>query len=371
MGNREEGMAARTKAEDLSEPVVADVDRVDQEVDQEVDEEAGLELAQARREIDDTLAALQGRPDLASRPLGLVDAVAHLRSLVGSRMDELEDKRAALEAANGELRSLTRNLDSVVRQRTRALAESEAQLRRKNVELDRLNRLRAEFIAIAAHELRTPMTSLVGYLDLFSERASSEMGPESQRQLRSLHRNAHRLKRLIEDMLDVSRLDSGMLTLRRSAASLGEIVIAVVDELGPIVDHGRIELRLEELPPIDADVDKIHQVVTNLVASSLKFTAGGGAIRITADRDPSLPARQARLRVRDDGKGIPAELSSRIFEPFTDVASVKHHTSNGPDSAGLGLRIARGIVELHGGSIHVESLEGEYTEFTVFLPFAL
>jgi signal transduction histidine kinase len=258
-----------------------------------------------------------------------------------------------------------------VRQRTRALAESEAQLRRKNVELDRLNRLRAEFIAIAAHELRTPMTSLVGYLDLFSERAAPEMDPESRRQLRSLHRNAHRLKRLIEDMLDVSRLDSGTASLRRSASSLGEIVIAVIDELGPIVGTGRIELALDELPAIDADADKIHQVVTNLVASSLKFTSGGSAIRVTVDRDPSQPDRQARLRVRDDGRGIPAEVSSRIFEPFTDVNNVKHHTSNGPDSAGLGLRIARGIVELHGGSIHLESLEGHYSEFTVFLPFVV
>jgi signal transduction histidine kinase len=356
MRSREEAMPAQSETDGTSE---------------HVDDAAEAELARARREVDDTLAALQGGADLASRSLNLVDAVAHLRSLVGSRMEELEDKRAALEGANGELRSLTRNLDSVVRQRTRALAESEAQLRRKNVELDRLNRLRADFIAIAAHELRTPMTSLVGYLDLFSERAAAEMGPESRRQLRSLHRNAHRLKRLIEDMLDVSRLDSGTATLRRAASSLGEIVIAVVDELGPIVEHGRIELTLEEVPAIDADPDKVHQVVTNLIASSLKFTAGGGAIRITVDRDPSLPASQVRLRVRDDGKGMPAELSSRIFEPFTDVANVMHHTSNGPDSAGLGLRIARGIVELHGGSIHVESMEGAYTEFTVFLPFAV
>jgi len=330
------------------------------------------ELAAARRALDETLTALQGGTDLGSRSMGLVEAVGHLRSLIAARTEELEEKRAALEAANGELRSLTRNLDSIVKQRTRALAESESQLRRKNVELDRLNRMRTEFIAIAAHELRTPMTSLVGYLDLFSERAAGEMGPESRRQLSSLHRNAHRLKRLIEDMLDVSRLESGSILLRRASSSLPEIVLAVVDELGPIAHESRdIDLDLADVPPIDADADKIHQVVMNLVANSLKFTAGGGEIRIQVDVEPAEPVRHARLRVWDNGKGIPIELRSRVFEPFTDVATAKHHTSAGPDSAGLGLRIARGIIELHGGTIQVDSIEGEYTEFTVLLPLAM
>src|SRR5215470_8937485 len=214
MRSREEGTVATPQGGDATQRI-AELDN---------------ELARARREVDETIAALQGGPDLGSRSLGLVEAVLHLRALVGSRMEELEEKRSAAIAANGELRSLTRNLDSIVRQRTRALAESEAQLRRKNVELDRLNRLRAEFIAIAAHELRTPLTSVVGYLDLFSDRAAGDMAPESRRQLTSLHRNAHRLKRLIEDMLDVSRLDSGSVLLRRAPSSLSEIVLAVLDE---------------------------------------------------------------------------------------------------------------------------------------------
>jgi signal transduction histidine kinase len=353
MARREEGTAARTEEE-------PGPDRAELEG----------ELASARRALDETLDAVQDGPDLGSRSLPITDAVAHLRTLIASRMEELEEKRAALEAANAELRSLTRNLDSIVRQRTRALAESESQLRRKNVELDRLNRIRTEFISIAAHELRTPMTSLVGYLDLFSERIASEMTPESRRQLTSLHRNAHRLKRLVEDMLDVSRLDTGTFSLRRAPSSLAEIVLAVVDELGPIItDSRQVELSLAELAPIDADADKIHQVISNLLANSLKFTTGGGRIRITIDSVEVAGAPRARLRVWDNGKGIPADVKNRIFEPFTDVVNAKHHTSNNPDSAGLGLRIARGIVELHGGSIDAESVEGEYTEFTVLLPF--
>src|SRR5687768_10636400 len=137
---------------------------------------------------------------------------------------DLTRRVAQLEAQLAELRNLTKNLDLVVLQRTRALAESEAQLRRKNVELDRLTRVRGEFIAIAAHELRTPMTSLVGYLDLFTEKMMSSLGVESRRQVLSLHRSAHRLKRLVEDMLDVSRFEAGNVTLRPGPCLLSEVV---------------------------------------------------------------------------------------------------------------------------------------------------
>lgn len=301
-----------------------------------------------------------------------------------SRIDELEgelaqarsafeEKTSALEAANHELRSLTTNLDQIVRQRTRALAESESQLRRKNQELDRLNRMKSEFISIAAHELRTPMTSVVGYLDLLLEGSFGEVTSEMRRPLVALRRNAHRLRRLIEDMLDVSRIETGNVLLHRTRCSLGEIALAVLDELKPLADEKRQKLGvvLSEIPPLDADEDKIHQVVTNLITNSIKYTSDGGEIELTVDLyapagEPSL----ARLRCWDNGIGIPPTQRERIFEPFSDVNAAKHHTSNMPDSAGLGLHIARGIVTLHGGSIHVDSVEGEWTEFTVLLPVA-
>jgi signal transduction histidine kinase len=277
----------------------------------------------------------------------------------------LTERVAQLEAQLAELRSLTKNLDLVVLQRTRALAESEAQLRRKNIELDRLTRIRGEFIAIAAHELRTPMTSLVGYLDLFTEKMMSSLGVEPRRQVLSLHRSAHRLKRLVEDMLDVSRFEAGSVTLRPGPCLLSEVVLAVVDEMRPIVGGRRkLELELHELPPLDGDPDKLHQMISNLVQNAVKYTSDGGQIRISLD----LHEGQARLRVRDNGRGIPPAQRERIFEPFTGLGHLRHHSSSVPDSANLGLRITRGIVELHGGSIHVDSEEGTFTEMTVLLP---
>lgn len=287
---------------------------------------------------------------------------------------ELTEKTNALEHANQELRNLTQNLDQIVRQRTRALAESEAQLRRKNLELDRLNRIKSEFISIAAHELRTPMTSIVGYLDLILDHRFGELPTDLKRPITSLHRNAQRLKRLIEDLLDASRIESGRLALRRAPCSFGEIVDAVVDEMRPLAEQKDQKIYWDEsdVAKIDADADKVHQVVANLVANSVKYTAEGGEIRVTLDlHSPTGDGPPfARLRVWDNGIGVPAALRARIFEPFSDVHTAKHHTSSGPDSAGLGLYIARGIVELHGGLIEVDSEEGRFAEFTVFLPLA-
>jgi signal transduction histidine kinase len=307
------------------------------------------------------------------------DEASRLQEQLETRNRELEEKTAALEAANLELRNLTQNLDKLVRQRTRALVESEAQLRRKNAELEGMNRMKTEFISIAAHELRTPMTSIVGYLDLIAESRLGEVSEDLRRPITSLRRNAHRLKRLIEEMLDVSRLDAGRVTLRRAPCSIGTIAQAVVDEFLPLASgkRQRLSAAVEPVPPIDADSDKLHQVVANLVANAIKYTHEGGEIRIVVDVAPAPaggealpgPARPCvRVQVRDDGIGIPAALRERIFEPFSDARTAKHHTSSGPDSAGLGLYIARGLAGLHGGTISVESVEGEGSEFTVLLP---
>jgi signal transduction histidine kinase len=332
----------------------------------------GGDVDVARSRICSLLARLAGPGAGLDQPASLSDAVAQLEQLIGDRTTELEEKSSALAAANQELRSLTANLDQIVRQRTRALAESESQLRRKNAELDRLNRMKSEFISIAAHELRTPMTSVVGYLDLIAERNQADYPADLRRPLQSLRRNAHRLKRLIEDMLDVSRLETGRVILRRRPCSLGEIVQSVLDELRPFASQKqhRVAAVVQDVPPVDGDPDKIHQVVANLVQNSIKYTPPDGEIHLTVDTFTDDSGRRARLRVWDSGIGIPTGLRDRIFEPFSDMNAAKHHTSSGPDSAGLGLYIARGIVDLHGGAISVDSEEGKFTEFTVLFPLA-
>jgi len=192
------------------------------------------------------------------------------------------------------------------------------------------------------------------------------------RPLASLHRNANRLKRLIEDMLDISRLEGGRMVLHRAPRVLGAIVEAAVEELRPFAQLKQhsivVEVTPEGLPRVLVDESKLHQVVANLLANSIKYTPEGGRIHLHTERAPE--PEMVRLVVRDNGIGIPQDLLDRIWEPFSDVNTAKHHTSHGPDSAGLGLYIAKGIVELHGGKIVVASEEGAFTEFTVTLPVA-
>ena len=328
--------------------------------------ELEAELSAAQRTIDVLIARVERAASTPPTQAELFDTAVRLGHVLEERTRELEQARA-------EFRALRANLDQIVRQRTRALAESEAQLRAKNVELEKQSRIKAEFISIAAHELRTPLTSIVGYLDLFSEGRFGELPPMLERPLSSVRRNAHRLKRLVDEMLDVSRIEAGRMVLRREPVDLGDVVRDVVTELLPLARarNQRLETRIEKLDAIDADRDKLHQIAVNLVSNAIRYTPESGEIAIGVDEAPRerYPGGWARLRVRDNGIGIAEEDRQRIFDPFLHPKPAKHHTSAGPDSAGLGLYIARGLIELHGGLITVDSQPDVFTEFTVLLPF--
>ena len=324
------------------------------------------ELSAAQRTIDVLIARLERTGTSAPTQTELFDAAARLGHALEVSKREVDDSRA-------EFRALRANLDQIVRQRTRALAESEAQLRTKNAELDRQIRAKAEFITIAAHELRTPLTSIVGYLDLFSEGRFGGLPPLLERPLRSVRRNAHRLKRLVDDMLSVSQIEAGRVVLRRTQVDLGGIVRDVVTELLPLANarHQTVDTHIATIEALDADQDKLHQIVVNLLSNAIRYTPEQGEIVIDVDEAPRerYPDGWARLRVRDNGVGIEEEDRKRLFDPFLHAQPVKHHSSAGPDSAGLGLYIARGLIELHGGLITVDSQPQVFTEFTVLLPF--
>jgi len=323
------------------------------------------ELAAAQRTIDVLIARLERAGTAPTTQTELFDAAFQLGNALEERTRERDDARA-------EFRALRANLDQIVRQRTRALAESEAQLREKNAELERQSKAKADFISVAAHELRTPLTGIVGYVDLFTEGRFGELPSLIARPMSSVRRNALRLKKLVDDMLDVSRIEAGRMVLRRGPVDLGEVVSDVVTELEPLARARELHVatHIEPVEPIDADRDKLHQIAVNLVHNAIRYTPEQGEIVIDVDEAPSpSPGGWVRLRVRDNGKGIAEEDRKRIFDPFLHVHPTKHHTSAAPDSAGLGLYIARGLIDLHGGFITVDSQPDVFTEFTVLLPF--
>jgi two-component system phosphate regulon sensor histidine kinase PhoR len=186
----------------------------------------------------------------------------------------------------------------------------------------------------------------------------------------SVRRNAYRLKTLVEDMLSVSRIESGRMPLQLESVALGDVVRDVITELLPLASERKQEINpnIAQIEPIDADRGKLHQIAVNLVSNAIHYTPEQGKIWIDVDEAPHAGG-WARLRVRDNGIGIAEEDRPRIFDPFHHAHPVKHHSSARPDSAGLGLYIARGLIELHGGLITVDSEPQVFTEFTVLLPF--
>ena len=324
------------------------------------------ELAAARRTIDVLIARLERTGAAPPAQSELFDAAVRIGNVLEERTREVEDARA-------EFRALRANLDQIVKQRTRALAESEAQLRAKNIELEKQWRIKQDFIQIAAHELRTPLTSIVGYLDLFSEGRFGELPNLMERPMSSVRRNAHRLFRLVDDMLAVSRIEEGRMVLRRGPVDLGAVVRDVVTELLPLARarNQNVETYIEPIEQLDGDRDRLHQIAVNLLSNAIRYTPESGRITIAVDEAPRerYAGGWARLRVRDNGIGMTEEDRARIFDPFLHPRPVKHHTSAAPDSAGLGLFIARGLIELHGGLITVDSQPEVFTEFTVLLPF--
>jgi signal transduction histidine kinase/ActR/RegA family two-component response regulator len=222
--------------------------------------------------------------------------------------------------------------------------------------LQKLDHMKSEFINIAAHELRTPLGILLGYATILQERAEGE----DREQLEIIVRNAMRLRSLIDDMLSLSYLEMGKPQIKLEQIILRHIIDEAVRDLSPLAEgKGQsIEIKLpDDLPPIAADRQKLGLILANLLSNAIKFTPEGG--RITIEAESNEP--EIWVSVSDTGIGIPPEEHGMIFERFYQVEDSLTRKQGG---IGLGLAIAKGIVELCGGRIWVESGVGRGSTFT-------
>lgn len=225
-------------------------------------------------------------------------------------------------------------------------------------------RLRGEFISIVSHELRTPINTLFGALELLYDGRVGDLPPRAARMVEIAYNNTGRLKRLVNDMLDIQLLEWGRLPIslaRADAAALmGEALDAMQDQAT------RLAVRLEGWPlaaPVLVDADRIVQALTNLLGNALKYTEPGGEVWLRA----AIVGDEVRFEVGDTGRGIPAEALEGIFEKYQQVAPADAREKGG---AGLGLAIARAIVERHDGRIWAESTLGAGSRFFIALPIA-
>jgi len=249
------------------------------------------------------------------------------------------------------------------RMRLRLAEEHSAVLEEANARLREADQLKSDFVAHVSHELRTPLTAIKSSVDNMLDGVTGEYNERQTRYLRRLENNSDQLSTLIEDLLDLSQIEAGQLRLLPRSIDLVEVGRRALDGLVVLAERRGVVLRLAEVDgavEVVADPDRVRQVLVNLLANALKFTPSGGEVVLGMER----AAVGARVWVRDTGAGIPAAELERIFEPFHQAHDSLEQGSRG---AGIGLSIARRLVELHGGRIWAESKEGLGSTFVFTL----
>ena len=271
------------------------------------------------------------------------------------------DHRAAVRSVAGGSRELGQ-LGEAFGTLAAAVAERELGLRDDIRQLKEVERLKTEFVSTVSHELRTPLTAIRGALGLVLAGTTGPVVSKTRDLLQIGLQNTERLIRLINDILDVERIESGQLVVRREPCELSEILRTTVDSLRTVAMEAHVSLVLEaeESAVVTGDPDRLVQVFTNLISNAVRFSPRGKSVNVALRTTPTSVV----VFVSDHGPGIPLEFRKRIFGKFQQADPAG--TAGG---AGLGLAIVRAIVERHGGSIRFDSAPGHGTTFITELPY--
>jgi signal transduction histidine kinase len=274
-----------------------------------------------------------------------------------SRLAEGDFSVRLEQGGPGEVGELTTAFNQMAEELERRGAELEAQ----NAKLRESERLKSELVSIVSHELRTPLASVLGFTSLLLTRdISSE---DQRRYLEIIDSQGRRLSSLLNDFLDVEMLEEGRLELARELIDMGKVVDEQVELFrGQSAKH-ELDVVLPPQPlPVRGDPRRLAQVIANLLSNAIKYSPEGGTVKVVGERDNSF----VRVSVRDEGLGIPDELHPRVFAKFFRGEA----GPSGIEGSGLGLTIARSVVEAHGGRIDFESASGEGSTFWLELPIA-
>jgi signal transduction histidine kinase/ActR/RegA family two-component response regulator len=279
-----------------------------------------------------------------------VDLLATVASQVAIALDNTHAYRRIEELIAG--------LEAKVRERT-------AELEQANERLRELDRLKSEFLAHVSHELRTPLTSIKGYAENMLDGLGGRLSEKQEHYLTRIRSNGVRLERMISDLLDRSRIESGKIELALAEVALPAVAAEVVEQLRVLAENKRQRLQLECSAPdvtVWADADRLSQILTNLLDNAIKYTPEQGTVTVRIARESS---HTTNVSVIDTGEGIPPDALPKLFDRFFRISRLRSSPVKG---LGLGLSIVKDLVELHGGTIAVRSEEGKGTEFTVTLP---
>ena len=287
---------------------------------------------------------------------GMLAFALEYYQLAAARLAE----RERLGAHARTLEGLNRDLLALGRE----MAERQEDLQQSHAELGRLSAQKSDLLATVTHEIRTPLTAILGFGELLEEGTYGDLNPEQAEVLHKMIQGAKDLLTLVNRILDLSRIEAGRLLLDRQPSSVREILEQAVEPVRPLALRKRLELKLlpvpAQLPPVWADFLRVVEILTNLLGNAVKFTPEGGEIEVGA----RLSGEWVEVWVRDTGPGIEPEQQRRIFEKFAQTPEGARRYG----SSGLGLALCRELVTLHGGQIWIESEPNRGATFRFTLP---
>ncbi len=284
-----------------------------------------------------------------------------LPDLTGPDLTEEEEKARLYE----QVKRHSEELRQKVREATAELAEQNELLRRQAFQLEQASAAKSQFLANVSHELRTPLNAVMGYTHLLLEGVSGELQPAQLDKLNRIDANARHLLAVINDLLDISRIESGKMPMQIEQVRLPELIDEVMAEVEPLIAGTKLAVLRElaqELPEILTDRQKVKQIVMNLLSNALKFTPEG-SVSIRLEHVPA--GDEILIAVTDTGIGVAEENQKTIFEAFEQANSSYARRQGG---TGLGLSICRRLAQLLEGRITLVSALGKGSTFTLFLP---
>ncbi len=258
-------------------------------------------------------------------------------------------------------------LDTTIVVKSKDELESLARdLNKMSSQLKEIDQLKSDFLASVTHELKSPLTSLIMYVDLFLEGAAGELTEKAEKFLKIMARSSKRLSRFIDDLLDMAKIERGKMEIKKESLEILPIVSEIAELIKPQADEKDIEIAMnipDNLPLVFVDGDRTRQIITNLLSNSIKFTPEKGKISIKIQDEKE----HFQVSISDTGIGIPPEQIGKIFDKFEQVKEIRERVK-GPKGTGLGLAIVKSIVEAQGGKIWVESEVDKGSTFYFTLP---
>ncbi|MEQ8169062.1 MAG: ATP-binding protein [Candidatus Eremiobacterota bacterium] len=318
--------------------------------------------------LDSSITAMkEGAFSYIIKPFELSELLITMRKALDKQRLSMENKKLLeeLTRANKDLESSNVLLEEKVRERTKELEMLNQDLNKANIELKRLDKLKDELVSLVSHDLKSPLTAIIGYASTIQYKSIEDMGEEKIKDYTDRILNqSFRMLNLINDILDEQKIKEGKMTLNGEVTDLGEIGKECFEEMKILASEKNLDYTVEieqDLPATFLDKSKIRQVIINLLSNAIKFTPGQGEIRLRVYKGKN----KLWVSVIDTGPGIEKSRQDELFKEFK-----KFKTPDGKEheGTGLGLSICKKIVNLHGGKIWLQSEEGKGSKFSFLLP---